>query len=384
MRDSAYSEILVLLRRMQQNNRFIVFDNETGLRLIDSAALLEIDTFPGIAANQLADRLKLGKSTIAQAISRLKNLNLVRVAALARDRRQKELSVTSHGALVLSRYDEVSNEMLQDFTRGFSSRDKASFAAVLKCLGDYGCPFPGKLRANDHPIRLEMRRLTIAFGLLARRFRNSRFSLAEWNVMSELAESPGRVSDLVERLSLAQNYVSQIASSLEAGGLLVSRPVPSDKRSHELSLTEDGTRAIREVDADIISQLKESLKKLEPSRLAEFVRLLRLFTISRDSARSTRAEEPLVIKKLNRESELNRCRLLFIEQALKADGIPTIPEQLFPRGSHNFGVFDGNLLVGAIEMSISPSGRTLVREVRTHDRVTPERWDAVMKRVARR
>lgn len=378
MQPSIYIEILTLLRKMQQNNRFIIEDNETGLNLIESAALLEIDTFQRLSVPNLARHLNVPRSTASQTASKLRQRNLISVEPPDSEGNAREMVVSPKGKRLLQQYDETSNAMLQSFTVGFSVAERRRFAEFLRELADHRCPVPGKLRGNDAPIRLEMRRLTIAFGLLARRFRNSEFSLAEWNTLSELAGDPCRAADLMNRLSLAQNYISQILRNLARRKLITRTADPEDKRAQIVSLTERGKRALDAVTENIVEQIRQSFARRSVAQIEDFRNLLFRFTRS-EQERGVELGADLVLRPLSDAADRNRCRVLYVRETLRRGTDPVIPETLFRKTAKVFGLFRKEELVGAIEMA--PDAGQLAGIYLAG--VSARQWRAFVSRAAR-
>ena len=62
-----------LFRRVQQRNRFITTDQDTGLTLVESFVLLEVDTEPQCNAQHLAVLLGINKGTASRVLAKLQS-----------------------------------------------------------------------------------------------------------------------------------------------------------------------------------------------------------------------------------------------------------------------------------------------------------------------
>jgi DNA-binding MarR family transcriptional regulator len=70
-------------------------------------------------------------------------------------------------------------------------------------------------------------------------------SVAELEVMTAIATEPGsRAGDLAQRLRLAPNTLSTLATRLDGQGLIERSPGTGDRRTVELSLSDSGQAAL--------------------------------------------------------------------------------------------------------------------------------------------
>lgn len=99
---------------------------------------------------------------------------------------------------------------------------------------------------------------------------------------------PGEVA---RRLDLATPTVTRAATRMEAAGLLVRKPHPTDRRLVRLCLTPRGRSLQEAVNREMADLTEQALGALEPRERADFVRYLnelrRNLTSSRDRAAPT-------------------------------------------------------------------------------------------------
>lgn len=80
-------------------------------------------------------------------------------------------------------------------------------------------------------------------------------SLEPWNVSPHEYRAlraatdiaPARLSDLAERLRIANRSVTEVVDSLESKGLARREPSPTDRRAVVVTLTETGERMVAEI-----------------------------------------------------------------------------------------------------------------------------------------
>ncbi|MBV8699260.1 MAG: MarR family transcriptional regulator [Bradyrhizobium sp.] len=101
--DAVYTKPGYLFRRMQQIAVAIFMEEcrEFDLTPVQYAALVAIQTHPGIDATRLSAVIAFDRSTLGSVIERLQDKGLIERAASAEDRRVKLLTITKAGAALL-------------------------------------------------------------------------------------------------------------------------------------------------------------------------------------------------------------------------------------------------------------------------------------------
>lgn len=101
-------------------------------------------------------------------------------------------------------------------------------------------------------------------------------SLREYVVMTEVQSAPGRSQLAVARAAAVDKSMMVTAvDRLEARGLLVREPLPSDRRVRALSLTDEGRRVLSEANSAVRAAEMQLLAVLPPTRRAELLNSLR-------------------------------------------------------------------------------------------------------------
>jgi DNA-binding MarR family transcriptional regulator len=109
-------------------------------------------------------------------------------------------------------------------------------------------------------------------------------SIPQFDVLSTLSEREGLTQqDLAERLYVTKGNVSGLIDRLVEAGLVERRPIPGDRRSHALHLTEAGLALARTGIAAQQSYVTRTLGRLPPGDVAELERVVLAW---RDAARA--------------------------------------------------------------------------------------------------
>ncbi|MCU1515162.1 MAG: hypothetical protein JWO10_2252 [Microbacteriaceae bacterium] len=80
-------------------------------------------------------------------------------------------------------------------------------------------------------------------------------SLADYRMLSAIAEGEGRASRLAARLTLGKPAISSSVDSLCRRGLLQRHPVEGDQRATALSLTVEGQAVFENVEGAMVARL---------------------------------------------------------------------------------------------------------------------------------
>lgn len=83
-----------------------------------------------------------------------------------------------------------------------------------------------------------------------------------------------RLKELAERLRIAPRSATEVVDQLAAKGLVERRPHPGDRRAALLSLTDEGARLRKLVQADRRREAGEFFSVLEPQDRSELARIL--------------------------------------------------------------------------------------------------------------
>lgn len=93
----------------------------------------------------------------------------------------------------------------------------------------------------------------------------NKLSVAQLELLSAVSENPGtRPGQLARFLHLAPNSVTTLVNGLHALGLITRASNPDDRRTVELTLSEDGERAVRRWQTTNAQILRAAFDTLHP------------------------------------------------------------------------------------------------------------------------
>src|ERR1700758_3490658 len=118
-------------------------------------------------------------------------------------------------------------------------------------------------------VRAYNRFYTRQLGVLGQRLLESPFSLSEARVLYELAHRDGAAAkEIGIELDLDPGYLSRIVQKFADDGLITRKPLPADRRHHQLSLTARGRQAFAKLDRSSHDDVARMLRPLsETDRL---------------------------------------------------------------------------------------------------------------------
>lgn len=143
---------------------------------------------------------------------------------------------------------------------------------------------PDPLRVWFRVIRLHRR----AFAAIAGELKGIGLSIPQFDLVSTLTEREGlSQQELAERLYVTKGNVSGLVDRLVEAGLVERRPIPGDRRSHALHLTDRG-RALAERGIALQQDyVRRTLGRLPAQDLAELERIVLAW---REAARADEAD----------------------------------------------------------------------------------------------
>jgi MarR family transcriptional regulator, organic hydroperoxide resistance regulator len=144
---------------------------------------------------------------------------------------------------------------------------------------------------NPDPLRVWLRFVRLQQRLsaaVAGELRTIGLSIPQFDVISTLTEREGMTQqELAERLYVTKGNVSGLIDRMVDAGLVERRPIPGDRRSHALHLTERGRELAERGIALQRSYVDATLGRLGSGDVAELDRIVRLW---REEARGWSGE----------------------------------------------------------------------------------------------
>jgi DNA-binding MarR family transcriptional regulator/GNAT superfamily N-acetyltransferase len=115
-------------------------------------------------------------------------------------------------------------------------------------------------------VRAFNRFYTRQLGLLGQQLLESPFSLSEARVLYELANRDGAAAKRIGiELDLDPGYLSRIVQKFADDGLITRKPLPEDRRQHQLNLTAKGRQAFAKLDRSSHEDVARLLRPLAES-----------------------------------------------------------------------------------------------------------------------
>ena len=136
--DAVYTKPGYLFRRMQQIAVAIFMEEcrEFDLTPVQYAALVAIQTHPGIDATRLSAVIAFDRSTLGSVIERLQAKGLIERAASVEDRRVKLLTITKAGAALLRDIVPAVERAQVRMLQPLKATDRKALMALLSQLVD--------------------------------------------------------------------------------------------------------------------------------------------------------------------------------------------------------------------------------------------------------
>ena len=120
-------------------------------------------------------------------------------------------------------------------------------------------------------VRAFNRFYTRELGVLGQRLLESPFSLSEARVLYELAHRDSAAAkEIGIELDLDTGYLSRIVQKFDDDGLINRKPLPTDRRQHQLKLTAKGRQAFAKLDRsshEDVAKMLRSLSETDRRRL---------------------------------------------------------------------------------------------------------------------
>ena len=119
------------------------------LSLAQHEVLVTIRQHDGLTQNELSDRLLVVKSNVSALIKKLESRRLVLRVTDPADSRNKRLSLTTDGHVLVKRSFELQNRVVEAMTSVFSDSDLALIGAVMGRVSDALDELESDLRSDS-------------------------------------------------------------------------------------------------------------------------------------------------------------------------------------------------------------------------------------------
>jgi DNA-binding MarR family transcriptional regulator len=265
MPDDCFRVLHRLFRRLQQKNRFVGAVKHTGLSLVETHFLIEIEANPSISISKLSTLLSIDQSFTSRMAQKFIRSGLIEVSANTHDIRQKNLKLTTSGLAKTKQIDSAADHLISTFAARLTKAQEKHLVTLFKTLADQNSVAQGSKRSHETQYRVEQRRVTRLFGLLGTDVWSSGLSSSEWQTLAEICLAPvaPQVSELASLLGLQVHSLSAVINSLEKRGYIKRAATSQDKRASILIPEKKGISFNEKIESQAASTLKRSLEPIQ-------------------------------------------------------------------------------------------------------------------------
>jgi len=202
------------------------------------------------------------------------------------------------------------------------------------------------VRAGESPYRSQQRRITRCCELLGDSVFGSKVPASTWQLLSEvvLAPTPPQPGELASLLSLAQNSLSSLVTSMEKRELISRRTRTRDGRGITLSPLPAGEAEYQRIEAIASARIERALKGAPEKRILAGIEACKKFL---GDTGSGVAPLPLTcsITELTSEEQRRGARGMVARTLVRLGEEHLLPEQVCARSEHLFALQrDGELV----------------------------------------
>lgn len=273
--NSTALDVVKLLIRLQRLNRFVARAYGTKASLSETHFLSELNRQPGRSAAYYARVLGLNRSSASRLVKRLEVEGLVKDCYQPGSGNVLLLHLTTKGIQRVKISNLLANKQIDNLTKSFSKLQIETLTLLLRRLaGGLNAP-PAALGPDDHPLRLEIRRLTRKLGILSNRFFQTEHSSSDIQILVLIAEFPSTCArDLVKHLGVNKSTLSRELAPLVASAWVDTTPSKKDARHVSLSISEAGQGILKVFFTLATRQISKGLNCLSPDEKQNLVKLL--------------------------------------------------------------------------------------------------------------
>ncbi len=348
-------QIFERLRIVQQRNRYIGSASDSELTLSESHILVEIDGSPGVVAKDLARILRMEKSTLSRCLAGLIKRKHINTSVSVSDARERPLTITEAGKRVLETFDKSINFLTARQANSLTVQEEVKLRNYFKALADGYDVAIGVQRPEDHPLRMEIRRVTRALGVLGDNFMGLGLTSMQWQILTELSRADRVIvaTQLCEILAVAANTMSLTLKNMQNLGLVTVSKHASDGRSRNLRLSTKGNRMLMDVGSAAAKRFNQALSDLSLEDLREFDQLLQRYSSLRQVRGSIVIQEKIDIRKLDSVEERSQARGFLIANLLRLNLQDRAPEVLLGKDSYSYALYRAERICGLCELQPS-------------------------------
>ena len=281
MPEARYYRFFELLRQYNLRGKFTGGVYDTSLSPLEAYVVVETDAARGISINELAEILRVDRSTLSRAVSRLVRNRYLSAKIRRQDRRSKQLTVLPRGAEFLKIHDAFNASFVAKLSLGLSKADLKSLARYLDRLADGAGAAPLRLRPNEPELLRGVRRLARVWDILGGAFLQTKYSVLHWQILTEAqrARAGLRPLTLIRELNLPKSTLSEILARYRAEGLITQKRDTQDLRGFMITLTPAGRRVVQQLRTRGVRRIAGALAAWPVGEQRRFLRLFERYVV---------------------------------------------------------------------------------------------------------
>lgn len=327
-----------LARRIQQLNKFVGPDIDSGLTPLESHVLIELHAHTGCSTKELSDLLMVEPSICTRVVQKFIKKGWAFFKAHANNSKAKGVCLSKNGVAFCKSIDKPADAIVEQLAASISTSDFNLLVEFLETLADTeGIPRSNQ-PPGEHKYRVQQRRVTRLFGLLGNKAWNTEFSSSEYQILAvcSFAEYGPRISELAELLSLKSNTVAETVSKLSVERLVERHADPVDSRASVVVSTKLGKTRFFAAERLAAECFIATLSQYSDPEVSRILSILRTFAGTSDPMLPFLLPS-LSIREVKAVDEIARCRGFIARTFVNNDEELLIPAELL---TNDFRVFE--------------------------------------------
>lgn len=322
-------QAFLLIQRVIRKARIDLVDGESTLL---SILLSRIGPMEWLRPKDLAEFMFIPMSNVARLLRRCEELDLVKLVPDAEDGRSRLIQLTANGRRAFEREVIRDNEIARNALGALHDLHIATIGRFFDIFGSgLGAPQDPRRVGESEFVHHQMR-LARALGMLGADYLGTGIEIAEYQALCALARSdkPMRIKELNQFIALEQSSVSRMLSSLVKKKWLIRAKAPGDARGANISLSDQGKRIFRTLEAKALGIVKDTLATVPMGITSDFLKAVRELERTLREAERGKTRTKLTIAAPKTQNEWYRLRAFFIEVLTERNQHHRLPPELLP------------------------------------------------------
>lgn len=352
--EQLYIEIHRLFRELQRRNKFVHDDPGSGLNLIESHLLLEVDAAGELSISEITIILGVDQSIVSRTVKQLVFHGLLISKKASDDQRVRKIKLTKKGQSAAVKIDKLANQVINSGLHLLDDSNINNLYKLFKEIADGFHQAKVKPRKSEHKIRCEQRRITRAFNLLGDNAYDSGLNSSQYLLLMDIAASPIATisTELVNKFAIAANTCSGIINKLIKLAYIEKIKSKDDKRKFFISATNKGFAIAEKLEKQAAAKIKKAISINNKKKLQKYLSTLRTFVRGADYKLIGNLGS-LSITELNTIRELSENRTLLFELSIDLNQHKYLPALLLDSSQKVFKLYSNEKTLGIIQFDIA-------------------------------